>query len=435
MQQAEAIRYSNQQDQQERRRHLAVIGGNDLLQVQALQDKWDITLGRQKNAPGQFENYNPVLARWGFERLETGEQEQQFRVNELQNVTTALRERNHTNESRLTLPIGKDKKIHNEVFPDSSYEEVLERGRRYRAENGSQETEREEAEIKGFLKIQEVLTAEETKAGTAFFVISPPGLTEDTPYVHNFVDCYELVEDQDGSRSVQYTRFASPLGYENYEEIAKGFDSNYFEGQTGPMDAWYLENPILVPADHGYQDTDEVFAKHFAKDVKAMEEKEFQELWKIYSPFALYYLDQLTKEDFDPVAIAEAYNALLLSTEDKEMQDQTKEIDIFIAPHVTALSKTDNQHIAAMVGRYGRRDVKEVKAGCGSSGGFSFGGGGANMLANSVASFASGSRNQEWFSCPKCSYQADGPIGNGPCPGCGLKKEEFAKESAAPICD
>lgn len=429
MQQAETVRYSSQQ---ERKRHLAVVGGNDLLQIQALQEQWDGALGRKKNTPGQFENYNPVLARWGFDRIETSEQEQQFRVNELQNVTTALRERNHTSESRLTLSIGKDKKIHNEVFPDSSYEEVLERGRRYRAENGSQEIEREEAEIRGFLKIQEVLTADETKVGTAFFVISPPGLTEDTPYVHNFVDSYELVEDQEGNRSVQYTRFASPLGYENYKEIAEGLDPNYFDGQIGPIDAWYLENPILVPAEQGYQDTDEVFAKLFAKDVKAMEEREFQELWKIYSPFALYYLDQLTKDNFDPIAVAEAYNALLLSTEDKEMQSQTKEIDIFVASDVTTLSHVDNRHISAMVRQYGRRDVKEVRAGCGKSGGFSFGGGSANVLANSVASFASVSGSQEWFSCPKCQYQADGPIGNT-CPGCKLTKDEFA-ESGGEVC-
>lgn len=34
---------------------------------------------------------------------------------------------------------------------------------------------------------------------------------------------------------------------------------------------------------------------------------------------------------------------------------------------------------------------------------------------------------QEYFKCPKCEYQADGPIGDK-CPGCGLTKEQAAEE-------
>lgn len=42
--------------------------------------------------------------------------------------------------------------------------------------------------------------------------------------------------------------------------------------------------------------------------------------------------------------------------------------------------------------------------------------------------------DQEWFSCPKCSYKADGPVGNT-CPGCNLTKEEFAAEEGVVVCD
>lgn len=41
---------------------------------------------------------------------------------------------------------------------------------------------------------------------------------------------------------------------------------------------------------------------------------------------------------------------------------------------------------------------------------------------------------QEWFNCPKCGYQADGPIGNT-CPGCNLTKDEYAAEEGAIVCD
>lgn len=407
---AEAPRYSIQPKQDSR---LSVVSETEQLQIQTLQAQWDSALGRKQNAPGQFENYNPVLARWGFDRLQSPEQTQLFRVNEIQNVTTALRERNHTTESRLRLTIGPDKKIHNEVFPDSSYEEVLERGVRYRAENGSQETEREEAEIRGFLKIQEVLTSEDTKIGTSFIVISPPGLNKETPYVHNFVDSYELAEDEYGRRSIQYTRFASPLGYDQYSEIAQGFDSKYFEEQTEPIDAWYLENPILVSVDNGFGNIDEVLEKHFAKDVNAMEEEQFQELYKTYLPYILYYLDQITKTDFDSVEVAKAYNAILLSTENDEMK---KETTVFLA---------NNEDVSSIVDRFGRFEVEKKQAGCGSSSGFTIGSSGF-FTANSVSFFGGGRGSKEWFNCPKCKYKADGPIGNT-CPGCRLTKEEYVE--------
>jgi rubrerythrin len=41
--------------------------------------------------------------------------------------------------------------------------------------------------------------------------------------------------------------------------------------------------------------------------------------------------------------------------------------------------------------------------------------------------------NQEWFTCPKCHYKADGPVGDT-CPGCGLTKEEYVEESGADAC-
>lgn len=45
-----------------------------------------------------------------------------------------------------------------------------------------------------------------------------------------------------------------------------------------------------------------------------------------------------------------------------------------------------------------------------------------------------GQDKQEWFTCPKCSYKADGPVGNS-CPGCGLTKEAYIEETGAEACD
>lgn len=44
------------------------------------------------------------------------------------------------------------------------------------------------------------------------------------------------------------------------------------------------------------------------------------------------------------------------------------------------------------------------------------------------------SLDQERFVCPKCGFEAHGPVGNE-CPGCGLTKEDYAEESGGPVCD
>ena len=59
-----------------------------------------------------------------------------------------------------------------------------------------------------------------------------------------------------------------------------------------------------------------------------------------------------------------------------------------------------------------------------------------NLFKDSARSILNNNSKDEteWFTCPKCSYKADGPIGNT-CPGCGLTKDGYAQESGEPVCD
>jgi len=89
-----------------------------------------------------------------------------------------------------------------------------------------------------------------------------------------------------------------------------------------------------------------------------------------------------------------------------------------------------NQRIGDIVGDYGHKPPAAAGS-CGSTGnkdGFTTGnvfakGSGLNSLLS----------EEEWFNCPKCKFQADGPVGNQ-CPGCGLTKEDYAKETGV-SCD
>lgn len=52
---------------------------------------------------------------------------------------------------------------------------------------------------------------------------------------------------------------------------------------------------------------------------------------------------------------------------------------------------------------------------------------------SSLSNLLSLTEDNEWFTCPKCSYKATGPVGDE-CPKCHLTKDEYA-ESGAEVCD
>jgi hypothetical protein len=56
-----------------------------------------------------------------------------------------------------------------------------------------------------------------------------------------------------------------------------------------------------------------------------------------------------------------------------------------------------------------------------------------NVFTNLGGDSSSSGKDKEWFTCPKCHYKADRPVGDT-CPGCGLTKEQFA-ESGALMCE
>jgi hypothetical protein len=89
-----------------------------------------------------------------------------------------------------------------------------------------------------------------------------------------------------------------------------------------------------------------------------------------------------------------------------------------------------NLNITALMGSYGQKPP-EVRGSCGSTGS-------KNSLTSSNfltrgSSINGLNEDEEWFTCPKCSYKANGPVGNQ-CPGCGLTKEEYARETGVK-CD
>jgi len=351
-----------------------------MLEIDRLEDQWNKALGITQQEG--FYNYHPVLARWRFEQNQkAGGEIVRFKLNENQNVTTALRERDHTRESRLKFVI-EGNKIKAE-FSDEPHETTILRGLAYRTTHGSKETDRESSEVRGFQYMQDVLTSEDTPVGTKVIVISGRGSIKNTQYADNFVDFYELKEDELKKRYISYTRFSSASDYDSYKKVANTLSPNYFYEYEGPIDAWFLAHPILITPSP--EDVDHIFDKYFEKDPKAMEERDFLERSRAYQLYISYFLDDLTKPSFDPVSVARDWNSLLLSPDHKEMQVK------------------DLKDVASIVSKFGWMQPAQVMAGCGLSAGFKIGTENS-LFSNSVGSFGLeedkyGSRK---FDCPEC---------------------------------
>lgn len=382
----------------------------DLRAIKKLQAEFDAPLGNEPEDGEVIRSYNPVLARWKYEQLETPEQQKFFRAYEQFQMETHLRERYHAATSAIRYNIDEAGKLRNELFPDEAFETVLERGVEYRKENDSPELEREEMEMQGFKKIQAKLTDRATPSGAKFVVISSPGRVEGTTYVDNYVDIYEVEENEKTKqRSITMTRFASETDDIAYEAIAKRFDAGYFEAEKGPRDGWYLLNGIYLDPQVDSRTTDEIFDQEFSHREDAISEAEFQQLYQTCLPFILNYLQDLCDEKLNPEAIAVAYNAVLRKGDlEKQIIASLKNNTMLNAWDIPR-RKPVFYDVRAEADRIGREGVEKVIAGCGRSDGISLGMKSAaqRIHPNSVAKYAFGEDQHGGlqFRCPDCNYK------------------------------
>lgn len=425
----------------------------ELKRVKELKNEASLVLG--ESFEGKFLNYELWVERARYERVlaasdESNQEERirSFRLEaELQLVTT-LRERYGSEKSRIDYSITEANKLRSAIFPDSDFEDVLKRGIEYRKEEGSNDQEREQAELDGFLQIQQVLSDSHTEIGTKFISLSAPSKVKNSPYNKHFVDFWELKE-RGGERFVEMTRFATLLDEQGYKNSALKFDTNYFEEmdlETLPLDASFLSHPLLVREDKSAQ---ELFDEYFEKDFKAMKEEAFQKIKEVCIPFIRYFIDELYKEKVNWEELAKDFNAILnigdnfVKTGEKL---QIPTLPIFPPSRhtefipvsngfrnefgMTSLELVSKPLIARLVSFWGVQEVRKVVGACGVSLGFKVksklnGGLSSNIesaLENSVANFAfeniegSGSVESDQygsleFPCGKCKRKNKRPYG------------------------
>lgn len=362
--------------------------------------------------PKQVVAYEPKFDRQAYSEVTDKERLDAYTKKQLE---THLGERFNVLLSQTRFEI-RNKEIYGENTQEP-FMGVLQRGVKYRRENGNPvDFEREEAEVTGFSKIQTKLADEKTKTGAMMLSISPPG-KEDSIYKHNFYDVFTLKQDEKG-KYIEGIRYSSSLTTEEYIEKLKPIK----DFQNKPEDVDFLKDPIAIDATL-FEDSDSIH-KYFHKEHEYITKAEFDKIIEITTPLITSYINTLSDKPFDENLQLLTYNAILNKADIALTATKSNDQDI-----MKNYSLQSNFALKAEIFSLGRQPVRVVASGCGSSGGFAV----RNMvnassLPFSVSEFAmKKGEEKEWFSCPKCSYKATGPIGDT-CPGCRLTKEEYVEK-------
>ncbi len=359
----------------------------DIREVTHLRESFYSSLGTI--VPEGVLNFDIPLEWWGYQKYFYGRLKE-FNQYESNQIETALKERFGLATNVFIYSVDSDGDLTNNLVPNEKFKVFLKRGILYRESIGSREQERENAELDGFLKITEKLVDNETPDGTMMISISGTGIVENTFYPKNFIDIYERVKTENGTVVIKMTRFSSSNDYEEYIRVATKFNKDYFNEFEGPIDAWFLKNPILVKPQQKLSSPEELFSKIFNNEKKSMEEAEFQELLEYCMPLITNFINLLTSDVLNPEKLAENLNAILNKADLFEQQKRNKQETIIF-----------QSSVEMDIFKLGRQTVRAVDGACGLSGGINL----QNRFDNSVAKFGLwDSKGSRQFNCPACNH-------------------------------
>lgn len=320
------------------------------------------------------------------------------------NLVTNLGERFNVEISTTTYLQNPQGKLINRHH-DEPFEEIIKRGVDYRLRNGNpKDTTREEAELLGFLRAQELLRGNQTVV-----IISPRG-ESGSDYQHNFFDIYCKKEG-----CVTVSRYSSKSDWGKFYNAAKIINPN-LPAPLKPTDSFFLSHPLATekPASE--------IVKILNLSDKTMDSLQFQKLaLEDCGPAINLYLQKLRENPLEQDLIR-FYNFILKVADLAASQDPYSPNNP--ARLLTIKKSIANFGIEVVARNIGVEQIRQVQTGCGSQGGLETN---RNNSPWSVSEFGN-NNDQEWFQCPKCRYKANGPVGNT-CPGCGLTKEQYAQEA------
>lgn len=243
---------------------------------------------------------------------------------------------------------------------DEPFMESIKRGRDYRKENGNTvDKGREEAEVVGFEKIQQLLTDPETPIDTMMLSISPKG-GEDSSYQHNFYDVFTLRKTRSGRRCIEVRRYASGLNIEDYKIMILPF-ANIEVDDNDPATS-FLANPIAIQNTL----TPDDLHQYFHREHETMEERTLNVIKRHCRELGKEYANAVWNDRTNQRRHKILFNAYLNKADEIKQNIEREGIEKWEKIDIISTKKMLDEDVA----KYAMRQVREVTTGCGLSDGY-----------------------------------------------------------------
>lgn len=277
-------------------------------------------------------------------------------------------------------------------------------------------TTREEAELWGIASLEDQLRFAQT--GDTIIWASPPGPKEEGYGDYGFIYVGNVLRN---GQAVHLSMTAIRVEKPTIAQFNGALTA--FTGISTDFDSAedFLQTPRVVRREVDSNMIEEILGRHFFFE-KNNTENVFQKVIGKLRPMVEQFIDLVKggaqEEKLKAFYALENYALELKGRYEQQSQGNVSHFDDWHAYQLYDIMHTHGH------------ESPQVSGSCGPSGKTRSNGLFSRYEALMKAIFG----EQEWFNCPKCNYQADGPVGNT-CPGCGISKENYAKESGKETCD
>lgn len=344
------------------------------------------------SARRNFEIAEELLSPAEFKR-----QEEQLNLRFEEDLKSEIRERFCTQQYQTIYSL-RDGKLINSQY-DQPFSKIIKKGIESRRQNGSADQTREQAELIGFERVEQILNG--AAEPSTVVSISPRG-TKESIYQRNFFDVFQKQEND----QIIMTRFTSTATLEGFQAAAQKLNPAV-PRPIVPTDAYFLSHPLKTTASL------EQILEAIELDKTAIEKDYVETIVENCLPVILAYVNNPSEAGY----IAAVNLADILAGKKTLPNSQFNDSAIERLSDSLSFRSTFN-YLASL-------SVRPVQTGCGFSGSgrteteFT-----SRAISNvwSVADFGRGGLDEDKgdFDCPRCGETITYGAGITECPGCGL---------------
>lgn len=281
---------------------------------------------------------------------------------------------------------------------------------------------REQAELEGMLLLDEKLR--HAKTGDTIFWASPPGPQDDGYGDYGFIYTGKVeVDNEDPNRRELHmtaVRVENP-SFDQFRTTLSLLIGRELDFKSAED---FLANPEVIDRDIPQVFIDKILELYCGINLDSNEKEKFkkviQEIDPLINEVVAVIKNGKKDEKLKAFYTLENYSLKLKTSYQDDGKEKISYID----------SPGDNLRISDLMPFYNYQPPV-IKGSCHDTSSIKSN----NIFSNSLDKLTNSlfGDNQEWFSCPKCNYKADGPVGDT-CPKCGLTKEAYAEETGI-SCD